>query len=619
MYKGIAMGAAVVALTMASCQKVDEYNPSTISVEEAYNDKVGLEGAINGCYTDLYLLHGKQDFIGPTELGTDSWINTGTNEMGFSLYDNNLNTSVGTLRVMWQAFYALVGYCNTAINSATNVKGYASQQELNAKIAEAYFIRAYANFNLVEQFGGVTLLKTSAAQAGINNAPTRNSELEFYDSIISDLKFACENLPFEQTLRGRVAKKAAYGLLAKVYLQRTRLGEKEQYAKLALETAEELINNQAKYKTALYQSDAAQSGFTKLWSGNNNKSNTEFLFTQAIESMSFLNPEGVNRGRTRQYFLPDLRAVQATDWGARETSVTYGRANTRRFRPTRYLLTSIFEPSETTPDTRFKETFTYKFYANANKTITQPMATTYGKDASVVGKVILGTTAEYKSPYLPFAQQLEEEKNMANDAGLAIFTPNWIVDPVAKSKMPYLVADPGDWFNPTTGNYKTVAEIPAGGVNLTEIHPALRKFSSKEFAYTNQYWLGDIPIIRLGDIYLIAAEAALLYNNDQTKASDYINTIRKRAAVKGREAELVITPAQATIDFIVAERARELTGELWRWYDLKRTGKLTKAYLQATNNAASVAFDENKHKVRPIPQSLLDAIVNAGEYGTNGY
>jgi hypothetical protein len=121
-------------------------------------------------------------------------------------------------------------------------------------------------------------------------APKRNTEKEFYDAIIADLKFACQNLPYTQALRGRVTKKAAYALLSKVYLQRTRLGEKEEYAKLALETAEQIINNTGTFKCALYLSDANRSGFSKLWDGANNKNNTESLFLQAIDATSGLNP-----------------------------------------------------------------------------------------------------------------------------------------------------------------------------------------------------------------------------------------------------------------------------------------------------------------------------------------
>lgn len=614
--KNIAIALAAVSLYATSCQKLNEYNPETVSVEDAFKDKKGLEGAINGCYTDLYFLHGKIDFIGPTELGTDSWINVGSGESGFSVYDATLSTSTGTLGVMWNTFYSLINYCNTAITYSQGVSGYANQQEIDAKIAEAYFIRAYANFNLVEQFGGVVLLSKSAAQGGIESAPKRTDEKVFYDSIFADLKFACTNLPITQTLRGRITKKAAYALLAKAYLQRTRLGDKEKYAQLALETAEELINKQSTYKCNLYTSDNTKSGYTKLWEGANNKTNTEFLFIQAVDGVTFVNPETYNRGRTRQYFLPDLGG-RGAEWGTTEKNILYGRSNTRRFRPTKHLLTTIFEPSETTADTRFKETFTYKFYASVDLKISAQLATNYKKDATIVGKTILNTVNKLAGPVA--TQDMEEEKNMTNDAGLAMFTPNWNIDANVKKTMPYLVADPSDIFSATTGNYKASAEIPTGDPNLTNIFPALKKFSSKMWVYTNQYWEGDMPIIRLGDVYLVAAEAAILQNNNQQKAADYINILRKRAALASRENEQVVNASQVNLNFIAQERGRELTGEHWRWYDLKRMGLLTKTYLQNTNQAASVNFVDNKHNIRPIPQSTLDAITNAEEFGTNGY
>src|SRR5690606_12939009 len=134
--------------------------------------------------------------------------------------------------------------------------------------------------------------------------------------------------------------------------------------------------------------------------------------------------------------------------------------------------------------------------------------------------------------------------------------------------------------------------------------------------YDRQYWMGDFPIIRLGDVYLMAAEAALLYNNDANKAQQYVNEVRKRAAVLGRQDEMLVSANEVTLDFILAERGRELAGEQVRWYDLKRMGKLTGTYLKSTNPDIEF-FDANKHRVRPIPQSFLDAIANPQEFGQN--
>lgn len=91
----------------------------------------------------------------------------------------------------------------------------------------------------------------------------------------------------------------------------------------------------------------------------------------------------------------------------------------------------------------------------------------------------------------------------------------------------------------------------------------------------------------MGNIYLTAAEAAL-YTNNQAKAAEYVNVIRKRAALANREMAMTVTPSQVTVDFLLKERA----GEHWRWYDLKRMGKLTKQYFQSTNQVVSVDFTD---------------------------
>ena len=100
--------------------------------------------------------------------------------------------------------------------------------------------------------------------------------------------------------------------------------------------------------------------------------------------------------------------------------------------------------------------------------------------------------------------------------------------------------------------------------------------------------------------------------------TSYINEVRRRAAIPGKEAAMEIKPEQLTLDFILDERARELGGEQQRWFDLKRTGKLLER-VKAYNPDAKVNIKEH-HLLRPIPQTQLDAIINKEEFGQNaGY
>lgn len=124
----------------------------------------------------------------------------------------------------------------------------------------------------------------------------------------------------------------------------------------------------------------------------------------------------------------------------------------------------------------------------------------------------------------------------------------------------------------------------------------------------------DAFIIRLAELYLIAAEAQFNLANPG-KAAEYINKIRKRAAIPGHEAEMEITAADISIDFILDERARELAGEQLRWFDLKRTGKLGERI--AAHNPDAAQYFQSFHSLRPIPQEQIDAVTNKAEFTQN--
>src|SRR5690606_19532961 len=147
-------------------------------------------------------------------------------------------------------------------------------------------------------------------------------------------------------------------------------------------------------------------------------------------------------------------------------------------------------------------------------------------------------------------------------------------------------------------------------------YPSLTKFNSGSLKSprTNNYTSDAYAtVMRLAEVYLIAAEAEFYLNGASAQAAGYINVLRNR--VGGNQ----VSASDIGISFLIDERARELCGEYGRWYDLKRTGLLNKSYLMEKNPDVGQYFVDNIHSERPIPQGQIDAITNADGFQNPGY
>nr|WP_319572234.1 RagB/SusD family nutrient uptake outer membrane protein [uncultured Draconibacterium sp.] len=140
---------------------------------------------------------------------------------------------------------------------------------------------------------------------------------------------------------------------------------------------------------------------------------------------------------------------------------------------------------------------------------------------------------------------------------------------------------------------------------ITPVHyPLFRKFDDPDVPFTqpDQSSQGerDMVMMRSGEAYLIAAEAYLGQSN-ATKAAEFLTDLRNRAGIT-----TAVTAGDVTLDFILDERARELAGEVNRWMDLKRTGKLIERTLMHNPHAKFNNALQEKHLLRPIPQDEID-------------
>jgi hypothetical protein len=161
----------------------------------------------------------------------------------------------------------------------------------------------------------------------------------------------------------------------------------------------------------------------------------------------------------------------------------------------------------------------------------------------------------------------------------------------------------------TDGQTDSVIEIGSFGSGI-----AAPKFTNKTSTGANGQQLGmvdtDFPIFRLGEAYLIYAEAVLRGGGgSRAQALTYVNALRQRAY---GNASGDIVDAELTLDFILAERGRELLFETRRRADLIRFGLFTGGtYLWAWKGgtAGGTATDAFRD-LYPLPANELIANPN---------
>lgn len=207
-------------LGISSCKKQLEETPySFYSPENFYKNESDAKAAINGVYNELYTYDlYLQPFWNITILDDDhvsgaDWF-LGTTGAG------NPQAYFGWDRP-WVGCYAIIARANTVLQ---NVEGIT---EINPDVkkrilGEAYFLRGWAYFQLVQLYGGVPIRnKALSAENPEVNVP-RASVKETYQVVIDNFKAAEERLfpagDAKSGEAGRVTQGVAKAFLAKTYL-----------------------------------------------------------------------------------------------------------------------------------------------------------------------------------------------------------------------------------------------------------------------------------------------------------------------------------------------------------------------------------------------------------------
>ena len=385
--KIIPTAVAALCISLVSCS-LEENDPSGYTMESVARSSVdAYRTIINKCnYGWQQRMYGCMYWMYMTEGGTDIW---NYQRNGISLdqyfkYKQGGAYANNSFKDQWLAFYDGIGACNTAISLA-ELAPFKTEEEKNALVAEAYFLRANYYFQLVEQYGALTIITKPAEKVDLE--PARSEPLEVYKQvIIPDLEFASKWLPISNEL-SRPSRKTAMAYLSLAYLQTVEYDNTKQFAVKSLEVAKKLIDDcdggGSLYGAYMYPT------FAEVFNTANNWNNKEALWAHRfVQGANPRNPEQLNEN-------DQLFNCVFTGFGAMQTDyMGYGGRSSGQFMPTHYLL-KTFVQDDGSVDPRFYQSFKTVWTANKDYTWTQANKVTFDKSDSVTitTKVAIGDTA----------------------------------------------------------------------------------------------------------------------------------------------------------------------------------------------------------------------------------
>jgi hypothetical protein len=213
---------SISLVAAASCKKyVDTPFPKNeLSAELTFTDDKTATSAMVGLYSSMnalnyYYANVLMNYL--TAMQADDLYYSST----FANYDvfrqNSLLPSSQYAQSMWKDQYAYIFHANSCIEGLTAATTLTPAVK-NQLLGEAYFMRAFLHFYLVNMYGDVPLITNTKYLE--NNVKPREKTAIVYDTVIKDLTRAKTLMADNYTSSNRVRpnKAAATALLARVYL-----------------------------------------------------------------------------------------------------------------------------------------------------------------------------------------------------------------------------------------------------------------------------------------------------------------------------------------------------------------------------------------------------------------
>lgn len=673
---------AGLTLGMNSCSSsfLDEEQINAQSTDY-FKTQSGLDDLIVGTYSALKYKFNYSDWsylYWP--MGTDEFTDANNENANW----NGYMLEPGDARVanLWDNMFNRIESANIAIKYIP-IYYNPDAPNYSVRLGEAYFLRAFCYFQLVQQYGGVPML-TEPTDGSLKSEFSRSSAKDCYAQIIKDFELAYTMLPESAQKVGQITKYAAAHFIAKAKLFR----QSELNAEWSAEYKQSDLNDViAKGKEVLEHHPLCED-YVDLWDFQKADGDNETV-SEVVLAAQFSNDESTWGRFGNQMHLAYPAVYQDMAGTARDIS---GDREFCYLRTTNYTL-DVFDRVN---DSRFWKSFITTYGCNqTDKAPTWPEeGVTLPAGAVAGGKRFVGGEVGIK--YIVNDPGDTEYENLGVEGQV---TRNGVMQ-APHTMVRYFKGEEENWVK-GHGNY--------GNYTEKKRYVALSKYRDGfRIAIANQFGTRDGIIARSAEDVLFIAEAYARLN-DYSNVVTYINMLRDRAAYKagedrakhvdggqayknnpycsgkggglsadgaiyydtntyfesnkleGQEATInaqsskdalklndvnsILNSARdnkiydaltdktnfgtdvtfsKVMNFILNERTRELCGEMQRWIDLARCKALKgrwEAFNDGCGREGKSKFEDYMY-LRPIPQTAyIDAITNpnAKEQQNPGY
>jgi len=614
--------------TITSCQKFLNENQTTTRNTDYFNTEAGVKDLATGMYYNLRFHFGYEWAFATTNYGTDEFRCGGDASNGtWDAYDGSFTSMITAVNVntamantLWDNMYIGINSANLLLQKAPAVVKDSTTK--HTYMGEAYFLRAYNYQKLVRQYGGVPLKLIPATTP--EREFSRATSQKVMDQVIADFTSAYNLLPSTASLPGKITKDAAAHFLAKAYLFRA--SEINDSWNSTTKVAD--LTNVLKYADEVISHHQLAPNFSDLWNyttpnGANEKLDEVILAAQFSADKSTWGTYG---NQCHLYYLSqylNLPQMKRDIAGGRE----YQRLRTN------YYAYNVYDRVN---DSRFWKSFKTKYAVNNPAAgsgyvlgdlsimylINNPTDARYSAVGSLAtihdvktGKIIPSVFATYAEG----GEYLNSDNFQNRFAPLSKFIDG------SRATVSDGIGYRDGILARLADTYLTAAEACIRQNNLTKALTYINtvrnrgayKTGESRKAYTDggaAYNAAANPTgwASFGTTISLYPENSYYESNnipETTVASDL--TVNSFSVLPAVDETIISTLGYtSTYDramcFLLNERSRELMGEFYRWEDLSRTKTLVARAKAFNKRAAPNILD--KHLLRPIPQTYLDAI-----------